>query len=93
MCAACALRVRCVCDIHALHPRGPDAYTLPAEGWAASVIEVTSAVAQEVLEEVGLAVAATLGRERLVHVRHHREVRPPRLLGLILLRQQLVNNT
>eukprot|EP00964_Phaeocystis_antarctica_P056629 scaffold33420_cov68-Phaeocystis_antarctica.AAC.6 len=65
---------------------------MPAERRAASVVEVTGAVAQEVLEEVGLAVAATLGRERLKHVRHHREVRPPRLLGGILLSQQLIDH-
>ena len=105
------------------HAHAQCAYPLPAQGPAASVIEVTRAVAQEVLEELGLVrarvrlmvrvrvrvrararvrvmleelglrVGAMFGRQGLVHVRHHREVGPPRLLGLILLLQQLVNDT
>lgn len=72
---------------------GPVLPRQTAEGLAASVIEVTRAVAQEVLKEVGLRVCAMFGRERLVHVRYHREVGPPRLLGFVLLLKQLVNDT
>ena len=64
-----------------------------AERRAASVVKVAGAVAQYTFEELGLVVAATLRRERLVHMRHHREVRSPCLLGGILLRQELFHHT